>query len=358
MTFTSWDRYADLLVKIGEERDSWIDTRSLAEFDERIRNRHSALVDGDRGFAALLTELHQEFPSDENLVYEQIKLVALARSGTSLGLGEEWNGYVVSERIDGTQAYSVDRYAPPSHWARLEVPTGALSLVHDKETGLMYDSENWYLRDGTTVVWPDPNRPGVFYDAESNTYVHGEPEAASVADLREQHFDEESGRWRRYSDEGSAFEYYHDKDGAWERWHDDLRHRLHDGAGRWLAYDENSETWLHDNEWRSYDAVTNPVPVTNPAPVAPATETVTPPTGDVPVTEAGQDDEPVTAVETADEFMAVVASSFEEAVAAIRAEDISEEEVSDDEIFALFEEHVEQRLASEIPEFRQLMETD
>jgi hypothetical protein len=232
------------------------------------------------------------------------------------------------------------------------VSSGKLSLVHDSETGLMYDSENWYLRDGTTLVWPHPDRPGVYFDAEHNTYVHGEPEAPSVADVREQHFHEESGRWRRWSDEGNAFEYYHDNDGVWERWHNDLRHRLHDDAGTWLAYDEGSETWLHDNTWRSYDAVTGPAPATH------VPETVLPPTGDLPATEAQPADEPAVAVQEPEEFLTVVASSFEDAVAAIRAENISEDEVSDEEILALFEEHIEQQLASEVPEFRELIETD
>jgi hypothetical protein len=331
MTFSNWDHYADLLDKIVEQRDTWADTRTLPEFDERIRTSHSDLVAGEAGFAALVAELRPEFLSDENEVYEQIKLVVLARPGLELGLGEEWTGYFISERIDGTQVYADDRHAVPSSWLKVEVSTKALSLDYDDEAGLMYDSENWYLRDGRTIVWADQDRSGVFVDGAGKTYVHGEPEVAAEADLREQHFDEETGRWRRLHEQDNEFEYYHDNDGVWERWHDEQWHRLHAGAGTWLAYHEDSETWLHDNEWQSYDAVTHPVPV-------------------VP-DEEDDEDEP-------EQFVAAMASSFEEVVAAIRAEDISADELSDDEILTMFEQHIEQQLAVEIPEFRQLIDSD
>ena len=83
------------------------------------------------------------------------------------------------------------------------------------------------------------------------------PQAApTTPDLRENHFDPEKNRWRRWNETDNEFEHFHNEDNVWERERGGLWHRFHDAAKQWLPYDGPSRTWLHDNTWVAYDEVT------------------------------------------------------------------------------------------------------
>jgi hypothetical protein len=268
MAFMGWDSYVPLLDALAVQRQRWDGAKDFATFDSLVRQNCSELVGGEGcpvgewGYEALLEGLREEFGDDDESLFKQIRLTALAWSAVQYGLGEEWSGYFISEQPDGTEVYAGSRFAKASDWTKLEVSSTALSLDYDEETGLMYDATDWYLRDGKTQVWPDETNPGAFKDREGNVYIMGELQAPTVQDRRQQHYDAESERWRRWSDEAGGFEYYHDEDGVWERFKDGLFYRLHSAEFGWLAYDEESDTWLdtviEDPQWRKRQEVGRP----------------------------------------------------------------------------------------------------
>jgi hypothetical protein len=306
MAFSNWDTYRQLLEKLTERRADWSKSKTYADFDEAIRARCSEIAaltnaDGVLEYDSLLGELTKEFVDDKDLVYEQLKLVALAIPAEDRGLGPEWHGYFVSERANGEEVYATDRFAIPSSWEKVEVSIAALALTYDEDTGLMYLGDDWFLKDGVTQVWEDPEVPGEFYDREENRYIHGVLQADTVQDLRQSHFDEETNRWRRWVDLDGEFEYYHQEDGVWERLHNGAWERLHDVAGTalwhryhsdqfgWVPYDTDSTSWLDPvtqyTVWRGYTEVGTPLPqplaaepvVVEPAVVEPAVAEPAPP---------------------------------------------------------------------------------
>ena len=276
MAFSNWDTYRQLLEKLPERRANWSKSKTYVDFDDAIRASCSDLMaltnaDGVLEYDTLLGELNKEFADNKDLAYEQLKLVALAVPASDRGLGPEWQGYFVSERANGEEVYASDKFAVPSAWEKVEVSVAALALTYNPETGLMYLGNDWFLKDGVTQVWEDPDVPGEFYDDKENRYVHGELQNPTVEDLRQSHFDAETNRWRRWSDAAGEFEYYHQDDGIWERLHDGAWERLHDIAGAalwhryhsdqfgWVPYDKKSATWLDPvtqyTLWRGYTEV-------------------------------------------------------------------------------------------------------
>jgi len=281
MAFSNWDTYRQLLEKLTEQRANWSNSKTYVDFDDAIKANCSEIAaltnaDGMLEYDALLGELSKEFVDNKDLVYEQLKLVALAVPARDRGLGQEWQGYFVSERANGEEVYATDKFAAPSAWEKVEVSITALALTYDEDTGLMYLGEDWFLKDGVTQVWEDPDAPGEFYDRAENRYIDGELQAPTVLDLRQSHFDEETQRWRRWAEEDGEFEYYHQDDGIWERLHDGAWERLHDIAGAalwhrhhsdqfgWMPYDKGSASWLDPftqyTLWRSYSEVGTPLP--------------------------------------------------------------------------------------------------
>jgi hypothetical protein len=163
---------------------------------------------------------------DANQLFEHIRIAALAAPAEDSGMDAEWAGYWISRDTDDDPVYADSRYAPPGLWTPMSTEADT---------------------------------------AETN----GEPESVETAavDLTEQHYDEESGRWRRWNADDSEFEYYHDTDGVWERLRDGTSYRYHDVAEEWLAYDAGSGTWWYEDDWRPFDDVgTTPEPTEPPAP--------------------------------------------------------------------------------------------
>jgi hypothetical protein len=340
VAFDDWDSYQDLLDKLLAAAAQWSDAKNLEQFDENIRKNCSELVGGDRGHDALCARLDAsgDYSGDKDLLFAHVRIVALAKAAADFGLGPEWAGYWISRDLAGGEVYADSRYAPPSAWSPVEVPTQAAALAYDEETGLMYDATNWYLRDGKTIVWPDETDPTTFKDKDGNAYVRGELQTeAAPADLTEQHFDKETGRWRRWRDEDGEFEHYHNDDGVWERGRDGLWHRFHDDARQWLPYDEPSETWLYQDQWLGYDEVTGST---------------------APTTDTGPTESAAEAPDTDDQILTSMATNLQAAIEAVRGMGVSEEDVSDEEIFMLFEQRTEEMLAAELPEFRELIESD
>ncbi|HET9894047.1 MAG TPA: hypothetical protein VFQ44_03870 [Streptosporangiaceae bacterium] len=265
MAFTEWESYVPFLDALAVQRERWSRALDFSNFDSSIRLACPELVGGEQspvgnfGYETLLSGLRDEFTSSDEDVFQQIRLAALAEPAVEAGLGAEWQGYFISTLPDDTEVYADSRFAEPSKWTELEVSSQALSLTYDAETGLMYDAEDWYLKDGETKVWPDEDNPSAFKDKDGNVYVNGELQAQGPQDLREQHFDPETSRWRRWSDEAEGFEYYHNDDGVWERTKDGQWYRKHSNQYGWLAYDEPSVTWLDTTskpvEWRAFEAV-------------------------------------------------------------------------------------------------------
>ena len=337
MPFSNWSSYPDLLDDLAEERTRWDSAANFKEFDAAIRDSCPDLVDGPAGYAALAQELMDDSGGAEDLVFERIKLVALARPAAELGLGPEWQGYFLSERMDGEEVYAADQFAEPSGWVKVEVSSGALALAYDEEAGLMYNQENWYLKDGKTIVTEDPAELGTFVDSAGNQYIKGELQAPTVEDLRQQHFDTQANRWRRWSDDGGEFEYYHNEDGVWERaptlaettaWR-----RYHGRQFGWLHYDGPSDTWLdpttQNTRWRPQNEVGMPL--------ASATTAVPETAQKAAAQSPGPDDDDID--EEADQLIVEeYERAVQEAIANVRASGITEDAVSDAEIVAIFDE--------------------
>jgi hypothetical protein len=211
--------YADLLDTLRGNQSSWVGVQSLAACEEAVEGITG--IDTET-YSALMEELSTQYGGSEQLMLEQLRLSALAWPAADYGLnGPEWRGYFVTETADGQQLYATDRCALTQAWTELEISAESLALTYDEETGLLYDAESWYLPNGKTKVTLDGADPANSRDADGNLYVRGElhDSPAMAANLREQHFDPETQRWRRWSDDGEQFEYYNNEDGVWEPQH-------------------------------------------------------------------------------------------------------------------------------------------
>lgn len=208
MSFADWDSYADLLGRLAAAESLWGTATNFAQFDEKIRLSCPELVNGSGGYDELRTRLVESGDHDDrDLLFEHLRIAALARPAQDYGFGPEWAGYWISKDGKGNEVCADNRGAPPSSWSAVEVPA---------------------------------------------------QDAATAPDLREQHFDAAKGRWRRWNDTDNEFEHYHNDDGIWERERAGSWHRFHDGAGQWLRYDEPSTTWLHQGRWLRHDEITAP----------------------------------------------------------------------------------------------------
>lgn len=217
MAFSDWDSYPNLLDRLAGEHTSWADATDFASFDEKVRQRCASLVPDAGGYQELVTKLNESGDYDtEDELFEHLRIVLFAAPADVADLGEDWAGYWVSRNDDDIPIYAESRTASTDAW--------------------------------TVLVAED----------EEETDETLEAVAAEPQDLREQHFDDESGRWRRWSESDSEFEYYHDEDAVWERTRDDLWCRYHDGAGEWLPYDGPSDTWLYQDAWVAYDRIGAP----------------------------------------------------------------------------------------------------
>lgn len=273
--------FQDLLDRLRDNRDSWVSARTFADCQEAVSGISGVEAET---LGALVEQLRDFFVGNEELMLQQLRLTALAWTASDFGLtGAQWQGYFIAELADGEQLYASDRFAEPSQWAKVEVDAETLALAFDQETGLLFDEDNWYLPDGQTVVTLDAADPTTSRDEAGNTYVRGKltEGAPTVADLREQHFDGEVQRWRRWSDDGGEFEHYNDDDGVWERLRGQdggrpVWYRRHGALHGWLRYDADSDTWLDPgvNQWRPHVQVGSPLtPVTEPVrEEAPATD--------------------------------------------------------------------------------------
>jgi len=197
MAFSDWDSFTGLLDKLAAAESNWSDATDFAAFDANVRQNCAALVPNSGGYDELVASLDESggYASQDTL-FAHLRIVILAVPADEQELGEGWAGYWISVDGDGARIYADSRTAAVSAWAALDTA------------------------DETDEV--DETEPAADTDAP---------------DLRQQHVDDETGRWRRWSDEAGAFEYYHD------------------GAGQWLPYDSPSATWLYENEWVAYEQV-------------------------------------------------------------------------------------------------------
>ncbi len=237
MAFSDWESYVLLLDELRDKRMSWDSASYYADFDKLTTTNCAVLKEGDRGLDSLVTALRPDYLGNDDLMYEQIKIAALARPAETLrGFGQDWKGYFVSERLNGAEVCSQSRYAAPADWEPVddagglgeiaEEPAGLKEtevppapppepapLTYDNDTGLWYDEHYWYLADGVTVVEPVAGTD-LFADSYGNRYARGvlykEP------DLRQEHFDQQTGRTRRAYGDG-LFEYLHENGQDWER---------------------------------------------------------------------------------------------------------------------------------------------
>jgi hypothetical protein len=238
MAFSEWEQFENLLNSLEATSAQWSGADSFETFDSVIRVDCANLVDGEHGYANLVTRLMDSGDyADTDELFEHLRLVLLA--------------------------------APAER--------------------------------GET-------HPGTYRDDEGDAH-----------DPSEQRFDETTGRWRRLAEQGDEYEYFHSEANVWERVRDDRWHRFHDGVRQWLAYDEASGTWLENNQWRPYEQVGAGI---------------------------GEQDDDV--------ILTAMAKEFDAAVAAVRELGVSDEDLSDDELFDLFEQRSGQLLASEVPELGQL----
>jgi len=277
MTFSDWVAYDKLLNELGT---FFARADSLESLRGVLAGDRPDLVDGEHGFTALVTGLSDSGDySGDSLLFEHLRLVTLAVPAELHGMGEEWAGSWISADHEGARVYAGDRYAALSAWFPLPLDDSA----------------------------PD----------------------APEADPLVPRLDEATGRWRRFAQQDGEYEYHHLGDDVWERVRDGLWHRHHDGAGRWLAYDEPSRTWLDGGQWRHHDDVGKDA-VPDPAPPADAVPTEETPAEDVVLT--------------------AMATEYEATVKGVRELGISPDELSDDEIFELFGQRAEQLLAEQVPE--------
>jgi hypothetical protein len=203
MPFSNWGTYADLLDKLAAAKSSWSDAVDFTQFDDKVRKNCGDLVDGYTVFSADLIASGDY--DDRNLLFQHVRLAALARSAEAAGMGPDWAGYWVSTDLRDQSVYAESRYAPPGSWAAVAAEGGG----------------------DVDQVQPD---------------------------LTVQHYDSDTGRWRRLNAQDNEFEYYA-QDGVWERRSDDTWHRFHVSVKKWLPYDAPSGLWWYADQWRAQDAV-------------------------------------------------------------------------------------------------------
>lgn len=353
MAFSDWESYVLLLDELRDKRMSWDSASYYADFDKATTTNCAVLKEGDRGLDSLVTALRPDYLGNDDLMYEQIKIAALARPAETLrGFGQDWKGYFVSERLNGAEVCSQSRYAAPADWEPVddagglgeiaEEPAGLKEtevppapppepapLTYDNDTGLWYDEHYWYLADGVTVVEPVAGTD-LFADSYGNRYARGvlykEP------DLRQEHFDQQTGRTRRAYGDG-LFEYLHENGQDWERTvvvgGQSFWGRLHSDRHGWLAYDQAGGYWLDTTiapaDWRPRGEVGLPVEPRIEPPAEP--------------TEVG-----VAEQEARAKFDELLVNAREkrlrEAIDRIRAKGIPAEKLSDEQIAAAFDETV------------------
>lgn len=225
MAFSDWDSYTGLLDKLADAESNWSDAADFAEFDAKVRQNCADLVPNSGGYAELVTRLDESSDyDDEDTLFEHLRIVIFAEAADVSELGADWTGYWISKDSDDAGIYAESRTAAVSAWAAVADPA---------------DTDEAVAAEDVDAAEP------VAADAE--------------VDPHEQQFDEDFGRWRRWSDDGE-YEYYQDDDDVWERVVGELWSRHHDDAGQWLPYDGPSDTWLHEGAWVAYDQVGAPQP--------------------------------------------------------------------------------------------------
>jgi hypothetical protein len=205
MPFSNWGTYTDLLDKLAAAESNWSDTTDFAGFDEQVRKNCSDLADR---YGALRAELIESGDYDDrDLLFQHVRIAALARSAETAGMGPDWAGYWISKDLRNQSVYAESRFAAPGGWAAV--------AAEDGDDG-----------DG------DVEQP----------------------DLTQQHYDPDTKRWRRLNATDNQFEYYAD-DGVWERYSNNTWQRFHATVQTWLPYDARSGLWWYADQWRAGDAV-------------------------------------------------------------------------------------------------------
>ncbi len=193
MAVIDWSKYLSLFEGLRVQRSVWETATNYQGFSEAIARSCADLRGGaetsygDYGLASLEAGLTENM-SDDDEVYEQIRLVALAVPAPR-EMGSAQSEYFISSRPDGQQVCSADQFAAPSAWVKVEAPAAAWespptdsggpgapapALTFDEDTGLYYDQDNWYLPDGSTVV-TSVGSGDIFVDAARNRYRLGKP---------------------------------------------------------------------------------------------------------------------------------------------------------------------------------------
>ena len=215
MAFSDWGSFEKLVDELAPLCSG---ATSFESFDDAVRGGRADLVDGEHGYDALMSQLMNSGDyTGVDILFEHLRLVALAGPAEHYDMGPEWAGLWISADHQGAQVCAGLRFAALADWAPLP-----------------FDG-------GTQTTEPDP--------------------AA-------QQLDETTGRWRRYVEQDGEYEYHHTADDVWERSRDGLWHRFHDRAGRWLPYDEASGTWLDGDQWRPVEEVGVPAPAADDEPAA------------------------------------------------------------------------------------------
>lgn len=272
MAFSDWGPFEKL---VDELAPTCAGATSFESFDSAVRGGRADLVDGEYGYDALLSRLTDAGDYvGVDVLFEHLRLVALAVPAERYDMGQEWAGLWISADHQGARVCAGERFASLAEWAPLPFDGGE--------------------------------------------------QRATEADPTEQQLDEATGRWRRFAEQDNEYEYHHTADDVWERTRDGLWHRFHDGVGRWLAYDEPSRAWLDGDQWRPFEEVGTAETASDTAP----------------------EDEP----SAGDVVVAAMATEFEAVVAGVRDMGITQDELSDDEIFELFGQRAGQLLAEQVPD--------
>jgi hypothetical protein len=271
MAFSDWGPFEKLVDELAPLCSG---ATSFESFDDAVRGGRADLVDGEYGYDALMSRLMNSGDyTGVDILFEHLRLVALAGPAEHFDMGPAWAGLWISADHHGAQVCAGLRFAALADWAPLPFDSG------EQTTG---------------------------------------------ADPAAQQLDEATGRWRRYVEQDDEYEYHHTADDVWERSRDSLWHRFHDRAGRWLAYDEPSGTWLDGDRWRPFEEVGAPVTVA--------------------------DDEADDEASAGEVVAAALAAEFRTVVAGVRALGVTAEEMSDDEIYELFGQRAQQLLAEQVPD--------
>jgi hypothetical protein len=318
--------YTYVVSQLRAERDAWTSAwdsgTKFGGVDEAIRQISGLAL---APYDALVADLRARYSTDEEM-FEQLTLTATAQPARDAGYdGPEWQGCYISARPDGTWVWSESPFADLTGWHPIEGgEQPAAALTQDETTGLWYDAEHWYLPDQATIVAEEQDNPGYFRDGAGNLYFGAQPlglakddntglwydarhwyltedkttivaeepgspgyfrdgagnlyfgaqRVQAPADPTEMHYDEETGRYRRWDRDSGAFEYYHDRDQVWERYDEQngAWERYHSPEHGWLRYDHASDHWLdpQDNQWRKHEHIGAPAPAAGAPPAQPA----------------------------------------------------------------------------------------